>query len=353
MKDTTKLFTSVAADAILVVSEKNRLYFTEFASTFGYLVILPSKCVFFTDPRYYEMACAIQSDKLQVVCTQGAKAYEQIVDLLKTEGVKTVGFEDTELTVADFNVMQQNLSAFKLVEAGKAISLIRSVKTNEEIDCIKRAQAITDRAFSQILKFIKPGMTEIEVAIELEYYMRKLGATGLAFDTIVASGVNTSKPHAHPTNKKIELGDAVTIDFGAAYNGYCSDMTRTFFVGEPKKEMVDIYNIVLLAQRNAIQNAYCDMTGRELDSYAREIIVANGHGQHFTHSTGHSLGIDIHEFPSASANSQDVLGHNQLITVEPGIYIPGLGGVRIEDLLLITKDGVIDLTTSNKNIIII
>ena len=353
MKDTTKLFTNLSADAILVVSEKNRLYFTEFASTFGYLVILPNKSVFFTDPRYFEMAGDIASDKLQVVCTQGAKVYDEIVALLKQEKVKTVGFEDTEITVADYTAMSEKLSAFQLVPAGKAISLMRSVKTEDEIANISRAQAITDTAFSQILQFIKPGMSEIEVAIELEYYMRKLGATSLAFDTIVASGVNTSKPHAHPTSKKIELGDAVTIDFGAAYNGYCSDMTRTFFVGTPKKELVDIYNVVALAQRTAIQNAYCGMTGRQLDSFAREIIVANGMGQYFTHSTGHSLGIDIHEFPSASAVSQDVLGHNQFITVEPGVYIPGLGGVRIEDLLLITKDGVIDLTTSNKNIIIL
>ncbi len=353
MKDTTKLFTNLTADAVLVVSEKNRFYFTEFASTFGYLVILKEKAVFFTDPRYFEMAEDIKSDKLEVVCTQGAKVYEEIVALLKNEKVKTVGFEDTEITVAEFNAMQQQLSSFELVPAGKAISVVRSVKTADEIDCIKCAQAITDKSFSQILQFIKPGMTEIEVAIELEYIMRKFGATGLAFDTIVASGVNTSKPHAHPTSKKIEVGDAVTIDFGAAYKGYCSDMTRTFFVGNPKKELVDIYNVVALAQRSAIQNAYCGMTGRELDSFAREIIVANGYGQYFTHSTGHSLGIDIHEFPSASAASQDVLGHNQLITVEPGIYIPGVGGVRIEDLLLITKDGVIDLTTSNKNIIIL
>lgn len=353
MKDTTKLFTNLTADAILVVSEKNRFYFTEFASTFGYLVIMPSKSVFFTDPRYFEMAGEIESDNLQVVCVQGAKVYDEIVALFKQEKVKTVGFEDTEITVAEYNVMAEKLASFELVAAGKAISVMRSVKTDDEIACISRAQAITDRAFSQILQFIKPGMTEVEVAIELEYYMRKLGATSLAFDTIVASGVNTSKPHAHPTSKKIELGDAVTIDFGAAYNGYCSDMTRTFFVGNPKKELVDIYNVVALAQRNAIQNAYCGMSGRELDSYAREIIVANGYGKYFTHSTGHSLGIDIHEFPSASPASQDVLGHNQFITVEPGVYIPGLGGVRIEDLLLITKDGVIDLTTSNKNIIIL
>lgn len=353
MKDTTKLFTNLTADAILVVSEKNRFYFTEFASTFGYLVIMPSKSVFFTDPRYFEMAGEIESDNLQVVCVQGAKVYDEIVALFKQEKVKTVGFEDTEITVAEYNVMAERLASFELVAAGKAISVMRSVKTDDEIACISRAQAITDKAFSQILQFIKPGMTEVEVAIELEYYMRKLGATSLAFDTIVASGVNTSKPHAHPTSKKIELSDAVTIDFGAAYNGYCSDMTRTFFVGNPQKEMVDIYNVVALAQRNAIQNAYCGMSGRELDSYAREIIVANGYGKYFTHSTGHSLGIDIHEFPSASPASQDVLGHNQFITVEPGVYIPGLGGVRIEDLLLITKDGVIDLTTSNKNIIIL
>ena len=183
--------------------------------------------------------------------------------------------------------------------------------------------------------------------------MNKNGAEGLAFDTIIASGINSSKPHAHPTDKVIELGDPVTMDFGARYHGYCSDMTRTVFVGEPDDELRKIYNIVALAQSMGINSAYTGMSGRELDTACREIIKANGYGEYFTHSTGHSLGIDIHETPFASMRSDDVLDANQLITCEPGIYIPKVGGVRIEDMLLFEENGVIDLTTSDKNIIIL
>ena len=183
--------------------------------------------------------------------------------------------------------------------------------------------------------------------------MARNGGEGLAFDTIIASGVNSSKPHAHPTDKKVELGDPVTMDFGARYHGYCADMTRTIFVGEPSEELRKIYNTVALAQQMGITNCYPGISGKEYDAICREVIKANGYEQYFTHSTGHSLGIDIHEAPYGSMRSEDVLLANQLITCEPGIYIPGVGGVRIEDLLLVKEDCVIDLTTSDKNIIIL
>lgn len=358
MKDIAKLF-SIApdVDAILVTSEKNRRYFTGFASTFGYLVLLKDRAsVFITDPRYFEMAEFLENDGFDVrQIENGVSGLAMVCSILRDIGAKRLGFEDTELTVSEFGSMIKVFESEKvsLVPCGEAINKMRRTKTEEEIEYITKAQSITDKAFSQILNFVKPGVTELEVATELQYIIHKLGGHGLAFDTIVASGVNTSKPHAHPTEKAIEYGDAVTIDFGASYNGYCSDMTRTFFVGEPSEQMRSIYNIVLLAQKTAIKNAYCGMTGKELDSWARELIVANGYGQYFTHSTGHSLGIDIHEEPRAFKLSDDKLLANQFITVEPGIYIPGVGGVRIEDLLLIKEDTAIDLTTSDKNIIIL
>ena len=358
MKDIAKLFAiAPEVDAILVTSEKNRRYFTGFASTFGYLVLLKDRpSVFITDPRYFEMAEVLKNDGFDVrQIDNGISGLATVCSILREAGAKRLGFEDTEMTVSEFGSVIKVFESEKvnLVPCGEAINKMRRVKTEEETGYIVKAQSVTDKAFTEILKFVKPGVTEREVAIELQYLINKLGGHGLAFDTIVASGVNTSKPHAHPTDKKIESGDAVTIDFGASYNGYCSDMTRTFFVGEPSEKMRSIYNIVLLAQKTAIKNAYCGMTGKELDSWARELIVANGYGQYFTHSTGHSLGIDIHEEPRASKLSEDKLLANQFITVEPGIYIPGVGGVRIEDLLLIKEDEVIDLTTSDKNIIIL
>lgn len=355
MKNTGKLFELSKVDAALIISEKNRMYFTGFASTFGYLVLLHgNNAVFITDPRYYEMAQSLASDSVEVVqIANGSSVTDTLAEIFKDHHVKKVGYEDTELTVSQFTSIKNNLKDFKLVPIGEHINYVRSFKTDEEIEYIKKAQSITDIAFSEILKVIKPGMTERDIAIELEYLMAKNGAEGLAFDTIIASGVNSSKPHAHPTDKVIALGDPITMDFGARYHGYCSDMTRTIFVGEPSEELHKIYNIVLLAQKMGINNAYCGMSGMELDAFCREVIKSNGYEEYFTHSTGHSLGIDIHETPTASMRSTDTLQARQFITCEPGIYVPGVGGVRIEDLLLIEQDGVIDLTTSDKNIIIL
>ena len=355
MKNTDKLFELAKTDAIVVISDKNRLYFTGFASTFGYLVMFPhNKNVFITDPRYYEMACALKCDTLEVVESKGgASAITAVSQLLKDNNVKTVGYEDTELTVAEFSDLREKLSDFSLEPCGAHVNFVRSFKDATEIAYIKKAQAITDAAFSDILKIIRVGMSEKDVAVELEYRMAKNGAEGLAFDTIIASGINGSKPHAHPTDKLIEKGDAVTMDFGARYHGYCSDITRTVFVGEPSEEMRKIYNIVLYAQQTGIKNAYVGISGAELDSYCREVIKANGYAQYFGHGTGHSLGIDIHEEPRASIGVTQKFQANQLVTCEPGIYIPGVGGVRIEDMLLFTEDEVIDLTNSDKSVIIL
>ena len=355
MKNTDKLFELSKVDAIVVISEKNRLYFTGFASTFGYLVLLPdNKNVFITDPRYYEMAQSLENDGVTVVqISSGSSAIDVLEQVFAQYRVLHVGYEETELTVAEFSSLKRDLDEFDLLPVGADINCVRSFKDEQEINYIKKAQSITDAAFAQVLTVIKAGMTEKELAVELEYLMAKNGAEGLAFDTIIASGVNTSKPHAHPTDKVIEVGDAITMDFGARYHGYCSDMTRTIFLGEPSDEMRKIYNIVLLAQKMGINNAYCGIGGKELDSLCREIIKSNGYEDFFTHGTGHSLGIDIHETPTANMRSNDILQAKQFITVEPGIYLPGVGGVRIEDLLLIEEDGVIDLTTSDKNIIII
>lgn len=355
MKNTEKLFEQVGTDAVLVISEKNRMYFTGFASTFGYLLLFRNnKNVFITDPRYYEMACVLNCDTLQVLQTKGgASTLDTVKELLHEARCKTVGYEDTELTVAEFSSLSAKLADFTFVPCGNSINFVRSFKDETEIAYIKKAQKITDAAFSDILKIIRAGMSEKDLAVELEYRMAKNGAEGLAFETIIASGVNTSKPHAHPTDKLIENGDAVTMDFGARYHGYCSDMTRTIFVGEPSAEMRKIYDVVLLAQKTGIQNAYCGISGAELDSYCREVIKANGYGEYFAHSTGHSLGIDIHEEPRAAVGVATRFAAKQLVTCEPGIYIAGLGGVRIEDLLLFEQDEVIDLTTSDKNVIIL
>lgn len=354
MRNYNKLF-ETGLDAVLVISEKNRQYFTEFASTYGYLVLLPDHVTFITDSRYFEMAQCLVEAGIEVKCIQAgvSSAIQLVKETLSGANAKVVGFEDTELTVADFKVLTAQLEDFDLQPCGTAINTVRQTKDAMEIEYIIKAQAATDGAFADICKFIKAGMSEMDIAVELEYRLAKNGGEGLAFDTIIASGTNSSKPHAHPTSKLIAEGDPVTMDFGARFHGYCSDMTRTVFVGEPTAEMANIYNIVLMAQQNGIANAYTGMTGGELDALCREVIVANGYGEYFTHSTGHSLGIDIHESPRASKGVFDKLSANMLVTVEPGIYVPNVGGVRIEDMILFQQDGAIDLTSSPKNIIIL
>ncbi len=342
-------------DAVLVTSQNNRKYFTEFSGTFGYLIMTKDKAFYITDSRYYQMACESMKDMdIDIVLCNGyADAFVQCEKLLKELNAVNIGFENTEITVFEYEGLKNTLSQFTFVPVGEQILKIREVKDQDELDDISHAQTITDSAFTKILDYIKKDVSELDIAVELEYQMRKLGADGLAFDSIVASGENTSKPHAHPTMKKIKLGDAITMDFGARFNGYCSDMTRTVFFGKPSDEMKNIYNIVYKAQMAVINNVKVGMSGREVDMFARELITANGFKDNFQHGLGHSVGIDIHERPTMNAVSNDVLVENNLITVEPGIYVPNLGGVRIEDLIIIKNDKIIDLTTSQKDIIIL
>lgn len=355
MKDYTKLFSlQQDIDVALILSEINRFYFTEFSSTFGVLLLTKEKPIFITDPRYYEMAEELKEQGVDTRLIEiGKSSFDIVRDVFSELNAKNVGFEDGSVTVSEYENLKSEFPSVNFIPISSQINKLRSVKTEAEIGYVKKAQSITDTAFTKILSFIKEGVSEIDLAVELEYQMRKHGASGLAFETIIASGVNSSKPHAHPTDKKLCKGDTITMDFGASYNGYCSDMTRTVFLGEPSQEMRNIYNIVLAAQTNVINNVAVKMTGKEVDALARELIVANGYGANFTHSTGHSLGLEIHEDPRATQNSGDVFVPNQFITAEPGIYIPGYGGVRIEDLLLIKENETEDLTKSQKTIIIL
>ncbi len=354
MKDTKKLFElNKEIDAILVTSQKNRYYFTGFSSTAGYLLIMKNATEFITDFRYGEMAEPLKKDGINVVVCAGAETMNYIRNKLEQEGVKKLGFEDTEMTCAEFGGYKKAIPSVEFVPVGKDIEFIRRYKTQDELDNIAKAQTITDKVFTHMLDVIKPGVSEIELAIELECTIRRLGGDGLAFDTIIASGENSSKPHAHPTEKKIEKGDAVTMDFGARYAGYCSDMTRTVFVGQPSDKMKDIYDTVLNAQVLTLQTIKSGMKGCEMDAIARNYIKSRGYGEYFQHSTGHSVGLDIHESPNLSPLCDVVFEPNMLGTVEPGVYIAGIGGVRIEDLVIFTQDGIKDLTTSPKDIIIL
>jgi len=247
--------------------------------------------------------------------------------------------------------MKENLCVDTWVPLKGDVDALRQIKSEEELEYLEKAEAIGDLAFEKILTILKPGMTELEVAAELEYQMKKAGAENFSFSTIVASGLNSSMPHAIPGEKKLEEGDFVTMDFGCTYKGYCSDMTRTVVLGKASEKQKEIYNTVLKAQLAALDAIKAGVTGKSVDKVARDIITEAGYGECFGHGLGHSVGLFIHEEPRLSPAGETVLEENMIETVEPGIYVPGFGGVRIEDMVAVTKDGCKNFTHSPKELI--
>lgn len=339
-------------DTLLVVSQKNRRYFSRFDSTFGYLVITKNEKIFLTDNRYAEMAQEVAKDfSVEVVGRYNLS--QTLNDVLKKVGAKNVGYEDSELTVAEFEALKNGLPDFCFIPVGKNLAEIKKYKQQFEIDNIIKAQQITDTTFSQVLNCIKEGITEKELSVKIQCLLLQNGGDKNSFDPIVSFGENTSKPHAHPTDRVLKKGDNVLMDFGCIVDGYCSDMTRTVFFGQPSQQITNIYNMVLEAQLNVLSNIKSGMACNVVDDFARQVFRKYGVEDKFTHALGHGLGVDIHEIPSMHPKNDVILEPNMFVTVEPGLYYPGFGGVRIEDLILIEQYGIKNLTTSNKNIIII
>lgn len=354
MKRCEKLISVLAeegVDAALITSGTNIRYFSNFTSDEAVLVITGSRRVLLTDFRYIIQANQLSAPTFEVVETSRAIASDEIAAVLKELGVKKCAFEDGYLTVRAFNNYKD--MPVELVPMTDAIDRCRLVKDEFEVECLKNAQSIADAAFAELVKWIRPGMTEKQVANELDHLLRVHGADENSFDTIVGSGPNGALPHAVPGARKLTEGDLVVIDFGCKYNGYCSDMTRTIAIGEPCDELRKIYDIVLKAQLSALEALKPGMSARALDAVARGVITEAGYGKNFGHSLGHGFGLDIHEAPYASSRSEDTLVPGSTITVEPGIYIEDLGGVRIEDDCVLTEDGYIDLASTGKELIII
>lgn len=339
--------------AALIISPENRKYFTSFSSSDGYLLVNGERAVFITDGRYIEAAQTLAKD-CEVVLQE--RIYPQIGQILEKMDCRSLLVESSRLTVSVYNSLKgvlKNTSISTDDTLDKMINSLRSVKTADEIDNIKAAQKITDDAFSHILGFIKPGVTEKEIGLELDFYMLSHGGEALSFETIAVSGGNSSMPHGVPCEKKIENGDFVTMDFGTVVNGYHSDMTRTVAVGFADDEMKKVYETVLSAQKTCLKGLKAGLLCCEGDALARRVISGAGYGKYFTHSTGHGVGVEIHEFPNLAPSSQTVLQPGNIVTVEPGIYIPGKFGVRIEDMAVITEDGCEDITHSPKELIIL
>ena len=337
-------------DSFLITSPYNLRYLTNFTGTTGLAVITLEKAFFITDFRYTEQAAA-QAQGFEIIKNVGP-IFEEVADLVQKEGLRELGFEETTVSFLEYSVLEEIIDA-QLIPISGMIEELREIKDEEEIAIIEKACSIADLAYDHILKMIQPGMTEIEVANQLDFYMRSLGASGVSFETIVASGLRSAMPHGVASKKIIEQGDLITIDFGCYYEGYCSDMTRTFAIGDPGEQLKEIYQIVLEAQLAVLEVAKPGVTGKQLDAVARDYITKHGYGEAFGHSTGHGIGLEIHEGPNVSVRAEKQFVPGNIITDEPGIYLPGIGGVRIEDDLLITSDGNRVLTHSPKELIIL
>lgn len=343
---------SEGLDAILLTSKVSRLYAACYDVDEGVALIGKETSYYFTDSRYIEMAEANLPD-FKIGLVAGANSYHKLInDALAEFGAKRLGVEEEYLTHAEFLTYEKALNA-ELVPCQKAIFKFRTVKEDWEIEHMLKAQEITDKTFSELLKVIKPGMTERELNAELIYRLYKNGADGLSFTPIVVSGPNTSIPHGVPGDRKIQEGDFVTMDFGCLVNGYCSDMTRTVAVGFVSEEMSKVYETVLQAQLAGIAATKAGVSGKEIDGVARKVITDAGYGEYFTHSYGHSLGLEIHEVPMCNKVNDQPMPARTVSSAEPGIYIPGKFGVRIEDVVVINENDCTVITKSPKNLIVI
>ena len=338
-------------DAMLITSESGERYALGFHGE-GMLLITREGGHYSTDGRYIE-AAREQVAGVELALVGGEKTHLSLARAyIEAHGLHNVGFESGAVTVDEHRRYAEDLPCI-LSPAQSLLDDLRAAKDEGELAAMKKAQQITDDAFKAVLSFIRPGMTEQEVAARLVYEMLRLGAEKVSFDPIVAAGPNGSKPHAVPGTTVLDQGMFVTMDFGCKVDGYCSDMTRTVAIGQPDEEMERVYQTVLAAQKAGINAARAGVTGREIDAAARQVIADAGYGDYFTHSFGHSLGIDIHEAPYAGPRAERVMPAGAVISAEPGIYIPGKFGVRIEDVLILKEGGCEDITRSPRSLIIL
>ncbi len=340
-----------SVEAFLLTGAANMRYLAGFTGE-GYVYLSEQSAVVVTDSRY-TIAARAECKGFTIEVWNGKPYYEILKRYAEKDKIETLGFEEEEMTVSELHKLQEMLPShlMTLEPLGEQITKWRSVKSREEIDKIRTAEAIGDRAYARLLPQLRAGMTEKQVAARLEFYMKEEGADGLSFDTIAASGIHSAMPHAVPTDKKLEAGDFLTMDFGCLYEGYCSDMTRTVIIDRANQKQHEIYYTVLVAQKQAMAGIRPGVRGCEIDSLARQVIEEAGYGNYFVHSLGHSVGLCIHEKPCFAPKDETVLQPGMVITVEPGIYVEGFGGVRIEDVVVVTEDGCENMTQSPKRLI--
>lgn len=347
-----KLRNSIAAagiDGMMVMKPENRRYMSGFTGTSAVLLITTDKAVLITDFRYVEQA-KIQAPDFEVVM-HGTPFISTFKEVLASCGVKKLGFEADHLTFAQHKSHSEALEGIELVPTEGLVEKIRLIKDQAEIEALAKAAELGDAALEEVLRMVRPGVTERELALELEFLMRRRGADKVGFDFIVASGERSALPHGVASDRAIKTGDLITFDFGCYYEGYTSDMTRTVVLGRADAKQREVYELVLRAQLAALEAIRPGASGVDVDKVARDIISAAGHGEHFGHGLGHGVGLMVHEGPRLSPASSDVLEPGMVVTDEPGVYIPGWGGVRIEDLVVVTEDGNRVLTKFPKELI--
>ncbi len=339
--------------AALITGDISRRYVSGFSSSAGMVFVTKNKSYLIIDGRYFEKA-EQQAKGCEVLLLTDLR--KQLYAIIEEHGIEVVSIESKTVTVSEledykklFNTLTVDASSWLSV----TIERMRIIKSEEEILKIEAAQRIAEAAFSKLITSIRVGMTEKQVASVLNFYMMDLGADGISFDTIAASGVNSACPHAVPTDKPLQNGEFLTLDFGAVVDGYHSDMTRTVVIGKPDDEMKNIYNAVWGANTDALKAVRADITGKLLDNVARSTLDAWGYEKYFTHGLGHGVGLEIHESPNVSPKSPFTLREGMVITIEPGAYIPHKYGVRIEDMVVVTSDGCLNLTKTPKTLIYI
>ncbi|RJX28018.1 MAG: aminopeptidase P family protein [Dethiobacter sp.] len=337
--------------AILVSHRSNVFYLSGFTGSSGFLLVTPEEALLYTDFRYLEQA-GEQSPAFEVVKVESSTDYSRAAGLLSQRGLPNLAVEEARLTLREYNMLKEAVSGTALLPLYNFFEEIRAVKEEPEVELIARAARIAVEAWQDVLSLLKPGISELEVAYELEYRLRKRGSERLPFEIIVASGERSALPHGIASTRIIREGELVAVDFGAVSGGYCSDMTRTFLLGEPSEKQQEIYNLVHEAQEMAFKMIKAGQECAGVDAVVRQYFQQQGYGAHFGHGLGHGVGLDVHELPTLSPKGQETLQEMMVFSVEPGIYIEKWGGVRIEDLVVLRHGGLQILTGSDRKLLL-
>lgn len=345
-----KFIEELNLDAVYVTHIPNIRYISGFSGSSAYVIITRSKNIFITDFRYKEQS-HLQVKDFEIIVK--AASAEEVRNVFENEGLKNIGFESNHITVHQFDDLKSSSKETKFTALGDRIERLTMIKTQDEIAKIQKAVDISDMVFTKLLEIIKPGIKEMDVSAEISYWHKKFGACKDSFDPIVASGWRGSLPHGMASEKIIENGEMVTLDFGCVYDGFCSDITRTISIGKPSGEMKKVYDVVCRSQQMAIDAAKAGMTTKELDQVARKYINECGYEGKFGHGLGHGLGIEVHEMPGVSQKTDIILQKDSVVTIEPGIYLDGIGGVRIEDDILISEKGCYVFNKAPKELIVL